>query len=387
MRLFLFLLALLAPLVPLHAQTRLAPDAETQWVPFELTRGNQIRFTMTLNGHAARAVLDTGVSDSIVSARFATQAGLKPGAATRAQAIGGVVDVRWATTDKLVIGGLTREGGRIGIADLDPVTIGGGATLDLLIGNDLLSCCAVEIDFDAKRFRLLHSGRLPFRGATMPLARVPRLRAYASEARLGERAVRPLIVDTGDGSMLTLSHAAWQAAGARPNATTSTMAFGAGGPIETELAVLPEVRLGTLTARDIEVRIEDGEGFSTRTGTAGRIGTGLLQRYHVLIDPGAKRMVLAPGAKAETPPVRSTSGLLLGYQNNELRVLHVMRNSPAAEGGWKAGELICTIDGVPVPRGAGADIDAEWTVGTPGRVVRLGLCDGTERALMLRRFY
>jgi hypothetical protein len=386
MRLFLILFALLALPAPLHAQVRLAPEAEALWVPFELTRGNQIRFTMRLNDLPATAILDTGVSDTIMSSAFAARAGLKTGAPARAQAIGGAVDVRWAAIASLQIGGLTRRGGRVGVAPFGSVATGGGTPVDLLVGADLLACCALDIDYDARRFRILPSGRLPFRGATVPLALGQEPRAYVSELRLGARRLRPVIVDTGDGAMVTLSRVAWAATGIRPPAITSTIAFGLGGPIETDLAILPDVQLGTFSAREVEVRVEGEAGFSARTGTMGRIGSGLLQRYRVLLDPGAKRMVLAPGRRVDTPPTRSTSGLLLAYEKGQLRTLHVMRNSPAAAAGWKAGDRICAIDGAPVPPRA-AELDAEWTAGAPGRVMRLGMCDGAERQLELKRFY
>lgn len=369
------------------AQQQLAPDTESRWVPFELTRGNQIRFTLLMNGKPASAVLDTGVSDTVVSTGFAATAGLAPGVAARAEAIGGGVNIRWTTADTLRIGGLTRRGGRIAVTELKGVAIGGGTPIDLLVGSDILSCCAIEVDYDARRFRLLPSGRMPFRGTDVPLTLARDTGTYQAEVQLAGRRVRPVIVDTGDGSALTVSRAAWEASGAVAQATTSTIAYGLGGPIETEVAVVPAVGIGAVTVRDVEVRIEDAAGFSMRTGTAGRIGTGLLQRYHLLLDPRAGHMVLAPARAASAAPRRSTSGLLLAYQPGRFRVLHVMRNSPAAAAGWKAGEEICQVDGTPVPGRVSPDFTADWTAGVPGRVVTLGLCDGSTRALTLAKFY
>ena len=60
------------PLAPMPDRMVLALDAEAQWVPFELTPGNQIRFRMTIDGRAATAILDTGFSQSVISRRWAT---------------------------------------------------------------------------------------------------------------------------------------------------------------------------------------------------------------------------------------------------------------------------------------------------------------------------
>ena len=146
----------------------------------------------------------------------------------------------------------------------------------------------------------------------------------------------------------------------------------------------PDVRA---PARQIEVRVEPPRGFSDAVGAQGRIGTGLLQRYRVLLDPRAGRMVFTPGPDADQPPVRSTSGLLLGLDKDRLRVVHVMRGSPAAAAGWRSGDLICRIDGKPIPADYADSALSSWSTGTPGRTVTLGLCDGATRSLTLRQFY
>jgi hypothetical protein len=376
-----------APLKTAPPVSVLAPDTESRWVPFDLTQGNQIRFTMTIDGHPATALLDTGVSYSVLSRRTATAMGEEIVARGAADAIGGSVPLAWAATRRLAIGGVTRTGGRIAVVDVPALATGESTPVDVLVGRDLIGRYALDIDYEAHRFRLLPSGRLPFRGQTAPLTISATRQVYESEIVLGGHRVRPMIVDTGDGSSITLSGAAWQATGLTPPAMTTAMAFGLGGPVITDLAVLPELRIGGLVASDVEVRIERGDGFLDQVGAAGRIGTGLLQRYRVLLDPAAGRMVLAPGPTADAPPLRSTSGLLVRSDGLRLDVVHVMRNSPAAAGGWHDGEAICKIDGEPIPADYRHSAMAGWSVGAPGRTVALSLCGGGTRMLTLARFY
>jgi hypothetical protein len=297
------------------------------------------------------------------------------------------VPLAWAATRKIVIGGVTRTGGRVAVVDVPARATGESTPVDVLVGRDLLGRYALDIDYAHHRFRLLPSGRLPFRGLTAPLAISPDRRVYESEVVLGGNRVRPMIVDTGDGSTVTFSAAAWKAAGVTPPASTTALAYGLGGPVVTDLAVLPRLGVGALTARDVEVRIERAGGFLEDVGAAGRIGTGFLQRYRVLLDPAAGRMVLAPGDDAAAPPVKSTSGLLVRAEGARLDVLHVMRGSPAAEAGWRGGEAICTVDGAPIPPDYRHSAMSGWTVGAPGRTVSLGLCNGSTRTLTLASFY
>jgi len=379
-------LALLAPAIALvqpQAATTLLADTEARWVDFQLTPYNQIRFSIELDGRPAWAILDTGLSDTIVTSAFARAAGLAPTRRQRAVAIGGKVEVSWAGTRSIRFGGLVRTGGRVGISD----PAGGirfGA--DVLVGADILGCCAIDIDYDARRFRILSSGRMPFTGNTAPLRRRSPNGVYQSEVTVAGVPLRPIIVDTGDGGSLTLSRAAWTSIGYRDARITTTLGWGMGGAVVTDTLVVPSFSFAGLTPRETETRIESEGGFSAMVGAAGRLGTGLLQRYRVLLDPRAGRMILQPGKTVAAPVLRSTSGLLVEFTGTALRVVHVMRGSPAAAGGWKAGETICAADGIAVTEDV-RDGAIEWTIGTPGRTVRIHLCDGSERSLTLADFY
>ncbi|MDF2495924.1 MAG: hypothetical protein K0S66_2858 [Sphingomonas sp.] len=365
----------------------LAPDAESRWISFDLTPGNQLRFALTIDGRPATAILDTGVSYSVLSRRFADAAGLKVAPGGNATAIGGIVPIGWVATGSVSFGAMTRRGGGLTVATLPALATGSAEPVDLLVGRDLTGKYALDIDFEARRFRLLPSGRMPFRGKTAPLSISRDSLVYVSQITLGAAQLRPMIVDTGDGSSVTVTSAGWQAAGVANVRTTTTISFGLAGTVTSTIGIIPRLSTGELVARNVEVRIEPPGGFSESISAAGRIGTGFLQNYRVLLDPSANRMILAPGRKADTLPLRSTSGLLFGIDRDRLRVLHVMRGSPAEATGWKEGDMICGIDGQPIPRDYGTLPLATWSAGEPGRTVALRLCNGAERKLTLRQFY
>ncbi|QKS01953.1 hypothetical protein F9288_04965 [Sphingomonas sp. CL5.1] len=367
---------------------RLAPDADARWVSFDLTPGNQIRFEMTVDGRALTAILDTGVSYSVLAKRYAEAAKLPIAAGGSAAAIGGAVDIGWVATREVALGGLVRTGGGLSVADLPAIATGSARPVDLLVGRDMTGNYALDIDYAARRFRLLPSGRLPFRGESAPLAISREKRVYIGEVTLGAARLRPMVVDTGDGSAITVTSEGWRAARLTGVRTTTAISFGLAGSVVSTIGIVPALAVGQLVARNVEVRVEPVGGFSEAIGAAGRIGSGFLQNYRVLLDPAAGRMVLAPEAGADEPPLRSTSGLLVGVEPDRLRVLHVMRGGPAAAAaGWRAGDLICTIDGAPITRDYAITPLATWSAGEPGRTVTLGMCDGSIRKLTLAAFY
>ena len=369
------------------ARLTLASDSEGTWVPFTLTPGNQLRFAMTLDGRPVSAILDTGVSGTVLARRYAEANTLTLTAAGSASAIGGSVAVATVSTERLTLGGLVREGGTLSVVPLPAIATGSAQPVDLLVGRDLIGDYALDIDFVQHRFRLLPSGRMPFVGKAAPLSISPQRQVYVGEVALGGQRLRPMIIDTGDGSAVTVTAAGWRAARLPGVATTTALAFGLAGQLETRIGIVPTLGTGELTARNVEVRIEPAGGFSEQVGVAGRIGTGFLQRYRVLLDPRAGRMVLTPGPDADAMPARSTSGLLMGLARDRLRVLHVMAGGPAAVAGWRAGEEICAVDGVPIAADYATSPLARWTAGAAGRTVALTLCGGTTRQLTLRQFY
>lgn len=366
--------------------TVLAVDSEARWVPFALTAANQIRFAMTLDGKPVIAILDTGVSFSVIARDSPALDPARVRAGGSASVIGGAVATGWMTTRRMTLGGLTRTGGGISVATL-PTTATGSVSVDLLVGRDLIGDQAIDIDYARRRFRLLRSGRLPFRGAVAPLALSPDLNIYQSQITLGGRRLGPMVVDTGDGSAITLSQEAWTSAGPTGRPMTSAIAYGLAGPVVSAMTIVPDLVLGELDAHEVEVRIEPVGGFSQGIAAAGRIGSGFLQHYRVLLDPGAGRMVLSADADADTAPLRSTSGLLVGILGDRLRVLHVMRGSPAETGGWRDGDTICSINGAAIRADYASSAMARWSVAIPGTAVTLGMCDGSARRLTTRAFY
>lgn len=380
----LILPALIAPAPAADGRTVLAPDTEARWVPFELTPYNQILFPIEVDGRPARAILDTGLSDTVATGDFAQAQSLRTRQSVQAVAIGGSVPVAWASGVSLRFGGLTRSAGRIGVVrSAEQARFGA----DLLVGSDVLGCCALDIDFAQRRFRILPSGRLPFTGDTARLRRSPGSGIYVASVTLAGKRLTPIVVDTGDGAALTLSTPAWQSVGYRDSRITTTLGWGMGGALVTDTAIVPSLVLAGGAPVESEVRVEPAGGFIERIGAAGRLGTGMMLRFRVLLDPSAGHMVLAPRADAPAQAVRSTSGLLVSYADGALRIVHVMRGSPAERAGFRAGETICNADGAPVAAQVDAQGLVEWTAGAPGRVLALGLCDGTRRTLTLARFY
>jgi Aspartyl protease len=277
---------------PARMPTVLSADAETRWVPFTLTATNQIRFTAMIDGRPVVAILDTGVSHSVLSQHYVDAARITRRPFGTATAIGGAVDLGWAEVGRIGMGGLSRAGGGLAVAVLPEKATGAG--VDLLVGRDLTGDYALDIDYAARRFRLIASGRLPFRGESAPLTIGGARALYLTEITLAGARLRPMVVDTGDGGSITVNSLGWQAAGQTGVPMRSTDGIGLGGRATSRVGMVAELWIGPISARDVEVLVEPPGGFSDTIEVAGRIGSGFLRNYRVLLDPRAGRMVLRP---------------------------------------------------------------------------------------------
>lgn len=378
------MLALLFLTLSLQDSPIPADRSASDWVPFTLNDSNQIQFSMDVGGQRVSAILDSGISTTLITPALADAHHLPIGRTSRATAIGGAITVGWTTAPDLQVGGFRRRPGRIIVADMAAVSNDAA----LYLGADFLDCCALDIDYSAQKFRLLPSGTLPFTGLTAPLARMRDGGTFVTQIRVNGQSLRPILIDTGDGGSVTLSRHSWQLARPVNHVTTTSLGYGAGGAIVQELAILPRINIGMVESGPSEVRIESPNGYSKRTGTAGRLGTGFLRQYRVLLDARAGHMILRPNSGPPANPVRSTSGLLLSYHPGKLEVLHVMRGSPAEQAGWRQGEQICSVQGAAVEQSIGSDGTIAWTVGPPGQRIQLQECGSKQaRDITLRYFY
>jgi len=111
---------------------------------------------------------------------------------------------------------------------------------------------------------------------------------------------------------------------------------------------------------------------------AGNLGAGILTRFRVIFDYAHDCLWLEPRPGTDILPFeRNRSGLLTDRREGALEVLFVAPGSPAEAAGWKTGERITAVDGMPV----GPAYVSWWTVRVSGgRQHRPADAGGRDRA-------
>jgi len=350
-----------------------------QWIPFTGLADHQIIIPVEINGVAAHALVDTGAPYSTLDRAWALNHGIAVQKRGVANSTNGMITPQWqGPLGSFHVGGFHQRGGDIDIVDTAQIPVVEQSTpFDMIIGLDVLSNFATDVDFDHARIRFHQSGAPVPQGTRVPV----RLdaageRLYAS-LHFGGKAFDKIVVDTGDSDDLATLKSSFGTYPADMR-VTDVESGGLGGLYLADYAMLRDVRWGDLAFTALPTKFEDQPAGP---GEQGGIGLEMLERYNLFLDPAKGVMVLGARQHPPAPPHTTNMGIQGAMTGEGWLVIHVMKNSPAAAAGLKEGERICTVDGVKM--GAASEIPR----GADGTQMHLDLCDGRQLTLSRATFY
>jgi predicted aspartyl protease len=357
----------------------------SNWIEFRMASDTFPVISTTINGRIVPAVVDTGADRTIIDLGVARKLGLTPRKLNmQVEAIGGKVDLYVADFRSFSIGALRKRRGQIYVLDMGQLRKYTDNAFGIMIGADLLADFAFQLDWDHSRLRFLPSGSKELEGARVPMSLPTEDGPLITDILIGGVSNKA-IVDTGYDT-ITISDSLKQQYFANKK-TTTIYGFGIGGASSTEYLLVDNIIVGTTFLDHVPATISSSTD-PLKPPYQARIGLGLLQHFNFLMDPRAGSMIVVPRASPPPPVTISTSGIQGLYRAEGLVIFYVMRGSPAEQIGLKAGDRICAVDGARVDASWEDNANLRsWSIGAPGRVVNLRLCDGTTKQLTLAIFY
>ena len=377
-------LALLEPgFAAAASRLEFASPAGIAEFPFDL-HGNHICVRGRLgDSDSLWIVLDTGASGASVSASRARALGLAIERGGTSNGAGGVVESGLVRGVTVRLPGLTLVEQNLSSLPLDAIALQTGRPMDVILGHALFGRAVVEIDYAARTVRVRDPARAApdSAGAWLPLTFRHDLPYVKASIELpGRPPIRgQFVLDTGASTALTLADdfvGKQRVLDAVPHTIRSRMG-GVGGPVENRVGRIDHLRLGAFVLeRPVTVFRLPGPGRISAEGSAGNIGGEILRRFRVTFDYPRQRLALVPNAASSEPFEADMSGLVtqvLPDSAHTLQVLWTQEDSPAAEAGIAAGDVIEAVDG----RAA-----ADWGQAAIRELFRR---IGTTRALTVRR--
>jgi predicted aspartyl protease len=319
-------------------------------VPFELIN-NHIYIRASIDGQPVRVIVDTGGLNMLTPAA-AKRLGIATEGKMAASGAGDAkVDLAFGRGKQLAVGDVTLADPMFFVIDTGKLAEIEGEEADGLVGYELFSRLAVRIDYHAHELTL-----------TTPKAFAPPEGATAVPFVMSDRT--PIIQGAIDG----VPGRFWIDTGSRVSLTTmakftrdhdlvakykpafeTVTGWGVGGATRSSPVRFHEVKLGDVTVREVVGDLFTGDkGSFADPDSAGNIGGGILHRFVVTFDYGAKRMYLEPAKSAEAREVYDRGGMFLRRDGDAIAVISVVPRGPAEAAGVRADDRITTIDGAPV---------------------------------------
>jgi hypothetical protein len=184
-------------------------------------------------------------------------------------------------------------------------------------------------------------------------------------------------VDIGNDLPLILSPSETARRLLRDRPTSTALIGGEGSKAIAQLATARRLRIGGAELHEVPFQVAP-----RHLAYDANVGLPVLQRFRLSLDFGGRRMWLAPGPNLALPFAKDRTGLNGYIDGGALRILYVARGGPAERAGFKAGEVVIGIDGMPA-----AAANAALTNAAAGRTLDFTLADGSHRRLTLADYY
>jgi len=257
-------------------------------------------------------VLDSGASESIVTPQLAEELHLKTEetAAAAGPGKGGDNLLHMIHGATLTLGGTTIVDQTIAALPIDYIAQQVGVPTDGIFGGNFFTLFVVDEDYAAHTVRLLDPATFTppagFVSVPVDLGGNVAFTRLAFQAPDGSELSGIFEIDSGLVGDLIFAEPFVKAhpallAGKHVDVPSVTAV---GGKMQLQAGRIPALTLGSFVLKEpVAVFPSNAAGVLANAQIAGILGTGLLQRFHVIFDWPHQRMLLAPGpdVNARTP--------------------------------------------------------------------------------------
>jgi predicted aspartyl protease len=272
-----------------------------------------------------------------------------------------------------------------------------GHAFDGILGYQFIRDYVIEIDY-ARKVLILHdpaSYRYTGHGDVLPLtfntAGHPQIRGEIIDGA-NAHAAGIFVVDIGSGATIILNtpfvDREHLLADNRPTVNWFE-GRGIGGGIDGVVGRLGGFRLGrTVIPNPITIFARTSSGAFASPDVQGNLGAAIFDKFNVTLDYAHNRIILEPNTRFARPTEYDKSGLSLESFAPDFRrfqVVHVARNSPAAEAGVQVGDVLVEIDERSLERSSLSDIRSILATADTCRITILRGAERVYMTLALRR--
>ncbi len=261
--------------------------------------------------------------------------------------IAGIRKVRFAFDNTLRLPGLKVDSLDFHINDYDLLTSVYGEKIDGIIGYSFLSRYIVHINYDSLKISVHTKGRIKYpRGGYLMKPFIVNIPVTNAQVKDINEVNSRFYFDTGAGmcvllssdfvedSMMLRTKRKWYV----------SQAEGLGGKAPMKQGVLRQIRVGPYKFKNIPAYIFDDEyNITSYPYLGGLIGNDLLRRFNLILNYDKRDIHLLPNSHFREQFDYSYTGLGMYVVDGVIKVVDVMKNSPAEKAGFRSDDIIMAV--------------------------------------------
>lgn len=356
-------------------------------IPFRFVE-DHIFCEVKVRGERSLWALDTGAGATVLESAFAEKLGLEPAGKLKGQGAGSVVEASFTTLPAFSLPGIEFGEQKVAVIELGWL-FSEWMDLDVagILGFDFASRLVTKIDYANQLISFYHPDHFKYEGAGViidaPISQANHLQLPVTiDGKYGGM----WRLDTGAGGMW-FHYPFAQEHGFLDRPGVYGMSAGAGGS-GTHLNVqfkTMEFAGWTIENPVIAIPLGKGEGAFADEALTGNIGNSLLRHFVIYLDYAHEKVIVEKGDNFGKAFPRNNSGLQIKKrQDGDLEVMFVAEGTPAFKGGFQAGDIIRSVNGIDSKYLGGLLSVKEMLREKPGTKYRIQVIrDGKSKTLKL----
>jgi hypothetical protein len=344
---------LLLSVIFVHGQEEFVPSPSVfiTKFPFRLLTGGIITFKAKVSHYpdSLNFILDTGSGGISLDSGACAKMGLPTVASDRTiRGIAGIRKVNFAYDHTLHLPGLDVDSLDFHINDYDILSSVYGEKIDGIIGYSFFSKFIIRINYDSMQIAVNTKGIVKYpRGGYLFKPILVNIPVTPVTVRDGTEITGRFYFDTGAGMCILLSSDFVEdSAILRTNSKWHvSQAEGLGGKAPMKQGVVKQVKFGPYKFRNVPAYIfTDEYNITSYPYLGGLIGNDLLRRFNLIINYEKRDIHLTPNSHFREAFDYSYTGLGMYYIDGVIKIIDVMKGSPAEKGGFKDEDIIMAVN-------------------------------------------
>lgn len=318
-------------------------------IPFEFI-DNHLFIPVTVNGKEDLWVLDTGAGMSVITTDFATELGLEPEGNMTGVGAAGTVDVKFAQLPPFEVSGISFQGQTVAVIDMSELMRRLGIEVPGILGFDFLSRFVTKVDFARELISFYDPDKFTYAGDGHQLDAHIKESVFETSATLDGDLSGTWLFDLGAGTThLDGAYAVREGYADRDG----IVARGHGAANESSVKVIKADKIDFAGFTVYDPLITFPYEFTDSVPSADKIGilgNTLFRNFVLYVDYADERVIVEKGERFNQPWPEDHSGLGFGWSVgwDAMEVLYVSPDTPADRAGFKAGDILLSVDGTSV---------------------------------------